>query len=121
MQTIHDIAAVDEARAHDKPVPRGFRQRGWDCGRRMGPQHVLLVDIMRITRRARDRIWLVEQPVVVVGDRNYRRPADNVGRKPRPPLDGRGQIGHQDVDCVPTLIRVGQITQRQISIETFWT
>jgi hypothetical protein len=31
------------------------------------------------------------------------------------------QVGHQDIDGVPPLIRVGQITQRQISLETFWT
>jgi hypothetical protein len=56
-----------------------------------------------------------------MSDRDDWRPSDDVGWEPRPSLNGRSQVRHQDINCVPTLVRVGQVTQRQISIETFWT
>jgi hypothetical protein len=36
-------------------------------------------------------------------------------------LDGDSQVSQQYINRVSTLIGVGQITQCQISIETFWT
>jgi hypothetical protein len=121
VQAIHDIAAIDKPRAHDEPIALGFRQQCRNARSRVGPQHVLFVDVMRVARRAGYRVRFVEQPVVVVGDQNDRWSSDDVGREFRPSLDGQSQVGHQDVDRVSTLIRVCQVTQRQISIETFWT
>ena len=121
MQAIHHIAAIDEPGANDEPIDLGFRQQCRNGRRRVGPQHALLVDVMGVACRARDRVGFVEQPIVVVRDQNDRRPSDDVGRKRRPLLDGQTQVGRQDVDRVPTLVRIGQVTQRQISIKTFWT
>ena len=121
VRAIDNIAAIDQSGTHDQPIALGFRQQGRDGGRRVGPQHVLVVDVMRIACRARHSLRFVEQPIIIVGDQNDRWSPDDVGRKTRPSLDGRSHVGYQDVNCVSTLIRVGQVTQRQISIETFWT
>jgi len=121
VQAIDDIAAIHQSGAHDQPIALGLRQQCRDSRRRVGPQHVRAVDVMRVARRARYRVGLVEQAIVIMCDRDDWWPSDDFGWEPRPSLNGRNQVRHKDINCVPTLVRVGQVTQRQISIETFWT
>src|ERR1700693_2864962 len=81
VHAIHDIAAIDKAGANDEPIALGFLQQCRNASSRVGPQHVLLVDVMRIARGASYGVTFVEQPVVVVGDQNDWWPSDDVGRK----------------------------------------
>jgi hypothetical protein len=121
VKAIDDIAAIDQSRTHDQSIAPGLRQQRRNACRRVGPQHVRVINVVRVSCRARYGIGFVEQPVVIVDNQNHRLPSHDVSSKPRPSRNGGDNLVHQDIDCVPALITVGQITQRQISIETFWT